>query len=150
MERNGRESIYRDRNAVQTNPATSEIVSNVLRYDGCDYHVKCFCAGLQEVVPAMGGYFFDDDHFVLGAYWTGVPPGSQPGICLTGEPFRTFYNGYRDEIWRRGTWLNMRGAHDLSELEAVARRLGVPARQWPRFVEQARAYEVGDGAPPFI
>jgi len=127
-----------------------EITSNIMRYDGCNYQVKCFCAGLAEVVPAMGGYFFDDDQFVFGAYWTGVPPGNQPGIHLTGEPFRTFFNAYWDEIWRRGTFLNVRGAHDLSEIEAIARKLGLQPRQWPRFVEQARAFEVGDGAPPFV
>lgn len=127
-----------------------EIIANIIRYDGCTYQVKSYCPGLAEVVPTMGGYFFDDDEFVLGAYWTGMPPMHQPGIRLSGPAFPVFFNAYWDEIWRRGTWLNIRGAHDLSAAEAVARALGLPPRRWPRFVAEARVLEVGDGAPPLV
>jgi hypothetical protein len=51
-----------------------ETLSNIFRYEGHAYYVKSYCAGVPDVVPAMGGYFFDDSEFLLGAYWTGMPP----------------------------------------------------------------------------
>ncbi len=127
-----------------------ETLSNIFRYDGRAYYVKSYCAGLTEVAPFMGGYFFDDDEFVLGAYWTGIPPHHRPGLRMSGQPFRTFFSNYWDEIWRRGTLLNIRGAHDLSAVQAVAKKLGLPLKQWKRFVEEAREFKMGDGAPPLI
>ena len=128
-----------------------EIVANIIRYDGCAYQVKSYCPGLDEVAPAFGGYLFDEDEFLLGAYWTGIPPARQPGLRVSGDPFRRFFNAYWEEIWRRGTWLNVRGAHDLSGAEAIGRRLGLrQARQWARFVSEARDLQVGDGAPPLV
>ena len=127
-----------------------EVISNIIRYDGCAYHYKAYCVGLQEVSPAMGGYFFDDEDFLLGAYWTGVPPQGRPGLHLSGEPFRTYFSEYWSEIWRRGTHLNGRGAHDLSACHKVALQLGLPTKSWSSFVKQARAFKVGDGAPPLI
>ncbi len=127
-----------------------ETLSNIFRYDGRPYYVKSYCAGLTEVAPFMGGYFFDDDEFLLGAYWTGVPPHQRPGIRMSGAPFRTFFHHYWDEIWRRGTLLNIRGAHDLSAVQIVAKKLGLPLTRWKRFVEEARALKIGDGAPPLV
>lgn len=127
-----------------------EILSNIFRYDGHGYHVKSYCAGLTEVVPGMGGYYFDDDEFLIGAYWTGVPPHQRPGLRLSGEPFRTYFNDYWNEVWRRGTLLNIRGQHDLTLVRGLALKMGLPAREWPRFVEEARALEIGDGAPPLV
>lgn len=126
-----------------------ETLSNILRYDGRAYYVKCHCAGLTDVAPAMGGYFFEND-FLLGAYWTGIPPHRRPGLHLSGEPFRTFYNEYWAEIWQRGTYLNPSGKHDLSGVRDVAEKLGLTPRQWSEFVEQAKELEVGDGAPPLV
>lgn len=127
-----------------------EIVSNIFRYEGVRYYVKSFCPGLREVAPAMGGYFFDDREFLLGAYWTSVPPHNRPGIRLSGSPFRNFFVAYWEEIWRRGTLLNGRGGHDLSHVRELAISLGLPSAQWDDFVDGARSYEIGDGAPPFV
>lgn len=127
-----------------------EVLSNILRYDGRRYWVKSYCAGIKEVVPGMGGYFFDDEHFLLGAYWTGIPPHDRPGLHLSGEPFRIYFREYWSEIWRRGTLLNNRGAHDLEAVRSVALSLGLPASDWDQFVREARAFEIGDGCPPLI
>lgn len=127
-----------------------EALSNVFRYNGCAYNLKCFCTGITEVAPAMGGYYFDDDEFLIGAYWTGVPPTNRPGMHLTGEPFATYFNAYWDEIWRRGTLLNMRGSHDLTAVRTAALALGLNEAAWPQFVEEARELKIGDGAPPLI
>lgn len=127
-----------------------EVLSNILRYDGYPYYVKSFCPGPGEVLPGMGGYFFDDDEFMLGAYWSGVPPHHKRGLRMSGRPFRDFFNDFWEETWRRGTWLNMRGAHDLSAVESVALKLGLRAGQWKRFVREAERLEIGDGAPPLI
>jgi len=127
-----------------------ESLSNIFRYSGRGYHLKSYCAGVTEVVPAMGGYFFDDDEFLLGAYWTGIPPHRRPGIRLSGRPFRQYFQEYWDEIWRRGLLLNVRGSHDLSAVRTVALALGLIEREWPRFVAEAKTLQVGDGAPPLI
>ncbi|MHB1668752.1 helix-turn-helix domain-containing protein [Thiomonas sp.] len=127
-----------------------ETLSNILRYDGRAYYIKSYCPGLTEVVPAMGGYFFDDEEFLLGAYWTGVPPQRRPGLRVSGAPFRDFFEAYWDEIWRRGTLLNIRGAHDLSAVRTVALQLGLPPRKWKSFVEEASEFKIGDGAPPLV
>jgi transcriptional regulator with XRE-family HTH domain len=127
-----------------------EILWNIVRYDGRNYWVKSYCAGVKEVVPGMGGYFFDDTHFILGAYWSGIPPHNRPGLVLSGEPFFTYFKGYWDEIWQRGTLLNHRGARDLSRVKELAGQLGVAAGDWQRFVDESRALDVGDDAPPLI
>lgn len=127
-----------------------EVVSNIIRYERCAYHYKAYCAGLNEVVPAMGGYYFDDQEFLIGAYWTGIPPHHRPGLHMSGEPFCSYFRAYWDEIWQRGTYMNARGSHDLSQCRKVALQLGLDANDWPAFVEEARAYEVGDGAPPLV
>jgi hypothetical protein len=98
----------------------------------------------------MGGYFFDDTDYLIGAYWTGVPPHNRPGLRIRGEAFSTYFTAYWDEIWRRGAWLNMRGAHDLSALRKTALALGLDPGGWPRFVEEASVLEIGDGAPPLV
>lgn len=127
-----------------------ETLSNIFRYDGRAYHVKSYCAGLQEIAPAFGGYCFDDDEFLLGAYWTGIPPHRRPGIRISGAPFRRFFQEYWDEVWRRGTLLNTQGAHNLSAVRDVAVALGLAEAAWPRFVKDARHLSIGDGAPPLI
>lgn len=127
-----------------------EVLSNILQYDGRRYWVKSYCAGLKEVVPGMGGYFFDDEHFLLGAYWTGIPPHDRPGLHMSGDPFRTYFREYWSEIWRRGTLLNNRGAHNLDAVREVALELGLPARNWDQFVQEARDVDIGDGCPPLI
>ncbi|HEY5072405.1 MAG TPA: helix-turn-helix domain-containing protein [Caulobacteraceae bacterium] len=127
-----------------------EVLSNIIRYDGCRYYVKSYCAGSTEIVPGMGGYFFDDSEFLIGAYWTGVPPHHRPGLRLSGEPFRTYFNDYWNEIWRRGTLLNIRGMHDLTLVRDLAMKMGLPPTDWPRFLREARALDIGDGAPPLV
>jgi transcriptional regulator with XRE-family HTH domain len=127
-----------------------EVLANIIRYDGCAYHVKAYCVGTSEVAPAIGGYFFDESDFLLGAYWTGIPPLDRPGLHLQGEPVRTFFRAYWNEIWNRGRLLNIRGVHDLSAIHDIALRLGLKKSLWNNFCEQARALEVGDGAPPLI
>lgn len=127
-----------------------ETLANIFRYDGHPYYVKSYCAGLTEVAPFMGGYFFDDNEFLLGAYWTGIPPHRKSGIRISGEPFRTFYNEYWTEIWQRGAFLNPSGKHDLSAVRATAEKLGLPADKWNDFIEEAQKLQIGDGAPPLI
>jgi transcriptional regulator with XRE-family HTH domain len=127
-----------------------EVISNLFRYAGRPYHVKSYCAGFSEVVPALGGYFFDDDVFMLGAYWTGVPPHQKPGVRLSGDPFRIFFGEYWDEIWRRGKRLSIDNAHELAELRTLALKLGLPQKKWKSFLDEAKALQIGDGAPPLV
>ncbi len=127
-----------------------EMVSNLLRYEGCAYHVKSYCAGLKEVVPGMGGYAIDDADFLIGAYWAALPPHKKNGLHITGEPFRQYFLDYWAEIWSRGTVLTARSVRDLSPVREIALALGLRAGQWKGFMEEARAYEVGDGAPPLV
>jgi transcriptional regulator with XRE-family HTH domain len=124
-----------------------EVLSNILRYDGKAYHVKYACAGLKEVAPFMGGYLYDDADLFLGAYWTGVPPQPRPILHLKGHRLTRFFMDYWSEMWGRATLLNIRGAHDLSTVRELALAMGLPPRKWNAFVEEARAYDVGDGAP---
>ena len=127
-----------------------EILSNIIRYDGLPYYVKAYGADLGDVAPFMGGYMFDDREFLLGAYWTGVPPIDQPSLRFSGGPFAAFFNAYWNEIWRRGVLLNMRGDNDLQDVKTLAFQLGLAAADWPYFVEQARNLVIGDGAPPLF
>jgi len=127
-----------------------EALANIFRYNGCAYNVKSYCAGLTEVFPAIGGYIFDEDEFLAGAYWASVPPDKRLGLRLSGAPIRVFLNGYWAEVWQRGTWLNSRGSHDLSVVRTVALKMGLPPKKWNRFVTEARDLEIGDGAPPLI
>lgn len=127
-----------------------EVLSNILRYDGKHYFVKAHCIGMTEVLPFLGGYCFDETDVVFGGYWTGSPPRNYPVLHIRGREIQTFFMGYWREIWGRGTLLNMHGARDLSAVKDVAVRMGLPARNWRRFIEEARALETGDGAPPMI
>lgn len=127
-----------------------EVLANIMRYDGCSYHVKAYCVGTSDVAPAIGGYFFDENDFLLGGYWTGIPPLDRPGLHLQGDPVRTFFRAYWNEIWHRGRLLNIRGAHDLSAVRDLAQRLGLRNSLWNDFCEEARALDIGDGAPPLI
>ena len=127
-----------------------DVLSNILRYDGCRYYVKSYCAGQKEIPPALGGYFFDDSELVIGDYWINVPPHGRLNMRLSGEPFQTFFLKFWDEIWQRGTLLNLRGAHDLSCVRDLAIQMGLKTKQWPQFLEEASALKVGDGAPPHV
>ena len=71
-------------------------------------------------------------------------------IRVSGPPFRAYFNEDWDEIWRRGTWLNSSGAHDLSAVKSVAQKLGLPAEKWTDFVKEAKELQIGDGAPPLV
>jgi hypothetical protein len=124
-----------------------EVLSNILRYDGCRYFVRSFCPGLKEVAPALGGYAFDDAHVILGGYFVSVPPHGRPGVYMHGEPVRQFFSVYWDEIWRRGTPLSLGGAVDLSCVRALAMTLGLRDADWPNFLEEARTLQSADGAP---
>ncbi len=127
-----------------------ETLANIIRYDGRDYAVKSYCAGISEVVPGMGGYMFDDSEFLVGAYWANIPPYRGLGLKLTGEPFRTYFTHYWGEIWQRGTMLNRKGARDLSAVREVAVQLGLDASDWTKFVAEAQAFQLADGLPPLI
>lgn len=125
-----------------------EVLSNILRYDGCRYFVRSYCAGLKEVTPALGGYAFDDTHVILGGYFVALPPHSQPGLLVEGPDVEVFFSRYWDEIWRRGTPLNLGGAADLSKVRTVAQTLGLRDGDWSQFLEEAKALKGGaDGAP---
>jgi len=135
---------------IYTLARLKEILSNIIRYDGLAYQVKCNCVGVKDVVPGMGGYIFDNREFLIGAYWATVPPYARPGLKLTGEPFRTYFSDYWSEIWPRGTPLNKNGAKDLSAVRQTAQELGIDPSRWDEFVEEARTLDVGDGIPPLI
>ena len=127
-----------------------EVLANILRYQGRAYRVRTYCVGVKDVVPGMGGYMFDENEFLLGAYWAAIPPRSRAGLRLSGEPFRTYFSHYWSEIWDRGTELNPNGVADLGALRDTAVGMGLKPVEWPQFVEEARAFDVGDGLPPLI
>lgn len=127
-----------------------ETLCNILRYDGKRYYVKACCVGLKEVAPFLGCYSFDDDDCFVGGYWTASPPQGQPVMRIHGPAQHTFLLSFWKEVWQRGVLLNGYGSHDLSAVRDVALAMGLPKRQWPRFVEEARALTIGDGAPPFV
>lgn len=127
-----------------------EAISNILRYEGKAYRIKANCTGVKDVVPGMGGYFFDDREFLVGGYWQKVPPSARPGLRLTGEPYRTYFLDYWDEVWNRGTELNPEGHLDHAAARDVAVQLGLAPKAWPGFVEEARSLEIGDGLPPLF
>ncbi len=128
-----------------------EVLANIFRYSGCRYHVKAYCPGLDEVVPGIGGYCFDDREFLLGGYWEKTPPPPDAvGLQLSGDPCREFFRAYWGEIWRRGTWLNEKGESGLDPVFHIAKRLGLKERNWRRFVDEARHLVMGDGAPPLF
>lgn len=135
---------------IYTLARLKEILSNIIRYDGLGYQVKCNCVGVKDLVPGMGGYIFDNREFLIGAYWATVPPYARPGLKLTGEPFRTYFSDYWSEIWPRGLPLNHKGARDLSAVRETAQELGLDAARWDEFVEEARTLDVGDGVPPLV
>jgi transcriptional regulator with XRE-family HTH domain len=127
-----------------------EIVANIFRYDDMAYRVKSYCAGVKDVVPAMGGYIFDDSEVLLGAYWAKVPPVKRSGLRLSGEPFRSYFLAYWSESWSRGALLNPDGPRDLSAARETALELGLAPGDWTRFVDEARRFEMDDGLPPLI
>lgn len=127
-----------------------EVLSNLFRYEGQPYRVRTACAGVRDVVPGMGGYMFDEDDVLIGAYWAVVPPHGRPGLLLRGEPFRSYFADYWDEIWDRGTVLSNGNGADLDAVRKVALEMGLADGDWPRFVEDARTLEIGDGLPPLI
>jgi transcriptional regulator with XRE-family HTH domain len=127
-----------------------ETLSNILRYEGMPYFVKGICLDVGDVSPFMGGFFFDEDEYFLGCYSTCVPPYGTLGLRLSGRPFREYFDAYWEEIWRHGTFLNIRGSHDLSSVKAFAVKLGLPQDQWNQYLEHAKRLDIGDGAPPII
>ena len=127
-----------------------ETLCNILRYDGKRYYVKASCIGLKEVAPFLGCYGFDDEDCFVGGYWSASPPQGQPVMHIHGPALQTFFLSFWKEVWQRGTLLNGHGSHDLSAVRAVALTMGLPKRQWPRFLEEARHLTIGDGAPPFV
>jgi transcriptional regulator with XRE-family HTH domain len=127
-----------------------EVLSNIYRYDGFDYHVRACCSGLREVAPVLDSCLFDDTEFLLGP-WS--PDSLAPGnrlLRLSGEPFCQFFRAYWNENWLRGTRLNAQGAHHLGAMRDLALKLGLAAGDWPQFARDARELEIGDGAPPSI
>ena len=127
-----------------------EILANIFRYDGLPYRVKSYCTGVTDVVPAMGGYIFDGNEILLGAYWAKIPPVKRSGLRLAGEPFRSYFMEYWSESWSRGALLNPDGPRDLSAAREVALALGLAPGDWTRFVDEARNFEMDDGLPPLI
>lgn len=131
-------------------PRLQEVLSNILRYTDRPYHVRGFCTRTPEVVPGMGGYIFDDREFVIGAYWGDDSSDGRAGLRLSGEPFRTYFKDYWNEIWSRGQPLNGDGGADLAAVRELALQLGLAPESWPQFLEDARRLEIGDGLPPLI
>ncbi|GAA0544313.1 transcriptional regulator with XRE-family HTH domain [Rhizomicrobium palustre] len=127
-----------------------EVLHNILIYDGRPYYAKAYCIGLQEIGPFLGAWCFDEDEVFLGAYWRGFPVTGRPLLRLSGSSVKTFFNAYWKEIWESGTLLNSHGARDLTQIRDLAVKMGLNPRRWKSYVEEARALEIGDGAPPFL
>lgn len=127
-----------------------ETLSNILRYDDRPYYVKASCTGMKEVAPFLGGYGFDENEVMLGTYRPTMPPQGYSVLHLRGPEVGQFFHSHWNRIWTDGTLINPRGAHDLSAVREVALALGLPPRRWSRFVEEAAALEIGDGAPPLL
>lgn len=125
-----------------------EVLSNVFRYDGCRYLVKTFPVPRGNVFPGVDTYVFDNAVSILSSYWTTSVIDERPVIQVAGEPFTTFVREHWNEIWRRAVSLNPAGAQDLSALREIAVELGVPNGEWDRFVEQSKAFSVGDDVLP--
>lgn len=123
-----------------------EVLSNILRYDGCPYYVRSYCPGLKEVAPALGGYAFDDVNVILGGYFTTIPPHDRPGVHLQGPDVRTLFSRYWDEIWRRGTPLSLGGASDLGQVRMLAITMGLRPSEWESFLHEAKALRSADQA----
>jgi transcriptional regulator with XRE-family HTH domain len=127
-----------------------EVIANTVRYEGTAYRVKANCPGIKDIVPGMGAYFFDDSEVVLGGYWRQMPETLRRGLRLTGEPYRTFYQDYWNEIWARGTEINPDGRLDEKIARREALALGLEPEAWPQFLEEARNLQLTDGAPPLF
>lgn len=124
-----------------------EVLANILLYHGHQYYVRSYCPGIEEVAPALGGYAFDDSSVILGGYFASLPPYRRPGLLLRGPAVREFFQAYWDEIWRRGTPLNLGGSSDLSPVRALATRLGLKSSDWNEFLAEAGSHKSPDGAP---
>ncbi len=127
-----------------------ETLANILRYDGHPFYVRACCVGLKEVAPFLGGYCIDDQEVVLGTYQAFMPPQGYTVLHMRGPAVGRFFQNHWKEIWAGGALLNPHGARDLSNVREVALQLGLPPRQWRRFIEQALTLDIGDGAPPLI
>lgn len=127
-----------------------ETLSNILRYDDRPYYVKACCTGMKEIAPFLGGYAFDESEIMLGTYRATMPPQGYSVLHLRGPEVGAFFRSHWNDIWAHGTLINPRGAHDLSAVRDVAVALGLPPRRWSRFVDEAAALEIGDGAPPLL
>jgi transcriptional regulator with XRE-family HTH domain len=127
-----------------------ETLSNIISYEGMSYFVKGICPNLSDVAPFMGGFFFDDNEYILGCYTSNAPPHGTLSLRMSGASFRKYFDAYWEEAWRHGTYLNLAGSNDLSAVKAIAVKLGLPTDQWDQFVEGARTLKIGDGAPPVI
>jgi hypothetical protein len=127
-----------------------ETLSNILRYDGLPFYVKACCIGLKEPGPFLGGYGFDDREVMLGAYRAAMPPQGYNVLHLRGPVVSGFFRSHWNEMWPHGTLLNPHGTRDLSMVRSVAVGLGLPPRQWHRFLDDAATLDIGDGAPPLV
>ena len=125
-----------------------EVLSNILRYDGCHYRVRTYCTGMSDIVPALNGYIFDGEEFVLSARQSDLPSANGSSLRLAGPPFKAFFREYWANLRERGTLLCAGNANDLSALRTVAQLMGLPARLWQSFVADARALSLADGTPP--
>jgi hypothetical protein len=62
----------------------------------------------------------------------------------------SFFESHWNDIWSHGTLINPRGARDLDAVRDIAITLGLPPRRWSRFMDEAAALDIGDGAPPLL
>lgn len=126
-----------------------EVLSNILRYDQKVYHIKAFVnAPAQSVFPGIDAYLCDGEDSILASYWGYGAPDERPLIRISGEPFKSFIQDYWREVWRGATSLNFKGADELGLVQEIAYGLGLTSSEWPKFLEDARTLDIGDGAPP--
>ena len=125
-----------------------EVLSNILRYDGRSYWVKGFAVTGMDVFPGIDFCIGDHDDCLLSAVWNSVPADDRPRLWLSGKPVSGFVRAYWNEAWHRGRLLNVNGAHDLSAVRDLAIILGLKSDGWTEFLDAARSFKMGDGAPP--
>lgn len=125
-----------------------EILFNILHYTGLPYHVRAHYLDSNAPFAGFSGYAFDDYVLLLSTNWSNQIPGQDDGLRLEGLTFQRLFHSYWSEIWRRGIALNPLGAQDLSQVQVLAMKLGLPKRKWRHVVEEARGLSLADGAPP--
>lgn len=135
---------------IRTLSRLKEVLHNIHRYDGHTYSFGAYYAAPDETIPGPNAFLFDDRDLLLGSSWNGEPIDDNVRLSLSGGELVDYFRQRWSEMWNGATPLNPEGANDLSNVEALAIRLGLPASDWPEFLQEARTLTLPDGGPPFV